>query len=49
MWILFAVIGYNIGDRKGLGALGAVLGLVLGIFGVLIIAVIPAKDKPKAE
>jgi hypothetical protein len=35
--------GYLIGNPKGYGVLGAVLGFFLGIIGWIIVAVIPAK------
>jgi len=44
-----AVVGYLIGNRKGRGVLGAVLGGLLGCIGWIIVAVIPAADgTPKA-
>ena len=40
-----ALVGMAIGDRKGRGAQGFWLGLVLGIFGVVIVAVLsPTPD-----
>lgn len=43
--LLMGAIGYSIGDKKGRGALGLILGLVLGLIGVAIIALIPAKSR----
>lgn len=39
--VLFAVIGYIVGKEKGRGADGFCLGTLLGIFGIIIIAVMP--------
>lgn len=43
MSLLCAGIGYWIGEKKGRGVIGAVLGLILGIIGLVIILLIPAK------
>ncbi|MEP1123434.1 MAG: hypothetical protein ABJH68_06030 [Ilumatobacter sp.] len=47
VFVLFLVIGpivgYLIGNPKGYGVLGAVLGFFLGFIGWIIMAVIPAK------
>ncbi len=47
LFLLFAIIGpvvgYLIGNPKGYGILGAVLGFFLGFIGWIIMAVIPAK------
>jgi hypothetical protein len=38
LWASCGVVGYVIGRAKGRGALGAVLGVFLGVIGVVIIA-----------
>lgn len=43
IWLLCAVAGYFIGETKNRAGLGAVLGLLLGVIGVIIIAVMPKK------
>lgn len=40
IWVLCAVLGYYIGRPKERGALGAILGGLFGVFGLLIIAVL---------
>ena len=37
------IVGYLIGNPKGYGVFGAVLGFFLGIIGWIIVALIPAK------
>jgi hypothetical protein len=49
IWLVCAAIGGAIGSQKGMGAQGAILGLVLGVIGVIIIAVIPAKNAAAAS
>jgi hypothetical protein len=51
LWASFVVVGYSIGNAKGRGALGAVLGLCLGIIGVLIVACISPKrhEQPRGK
>ena len=39
--LVFGAIGYFIGEKKGRTLLGLVLGFLLGIIGVIIIALIP--------
>ncbi len=39
--LIFGLVGYLIGDKKGRGTLGGILGFFLGVIGVIIIAVIP--------
>jgi Protein of unknown function (DUF2510) len=46
VWAVCGFIGWRIGDGKGRGGLGAFLGVVLGLIGIVIIAVIPAKKSP---
>ena len=50
VWGVCALIGAAIGSSKGQGGLGFFLGLVLGIIGVIIIAVIkpPAPEPQQA-
>jgi hypothetical protein len=43
IWVACGVAGWKIGDMKGRPALGAVLGVLLGLIGLLIIACIPSK------
>lgn len=38
IWCLCAAVGYSIGEKKGRRAAGFWLGLLLGIFGIIIIA-----------
>ena len=46
IWVLCAIWGYNIMKNKGQdGTLGAVLGGLLGVVGIIICACIPAKSK----
>jgi hypothetical protein len=43
---LFAGLGYVLGERKGRTGLGTVLGFVLGLVGLIIVALLPAKHRP---
>ncbi|TET21615.1 MAG: hypothetical protein E3J71_09100 [Candidatus Stahlbacteria bacterium] len=43
--VLFAFWGYMVGRRKGHGALGAVLGLFLGVIGIIIIYAIRGRSQ----
>jgi hypothetical protein len=43
IWAVCGFIGWKIGDSKGRGGLGALLGIILGLIGIVIIAVIPKK------
>lgn len=47
IWIACGFGGYAIGKSKGREVLGAVLGFLLGVIGLIIIAVIPG-DKTKS-
>jgi hypothetical protein len=40
---IFGTLGGFVGNRKGRMPLGIVLGVLLGLIGLIIIAVIPAK------
>ena len=42
VWILAMIIGTAIGMSKGRGALGFLLSALLGIVGVIVIAVLPS-------
>lgn len=42
--IVIGFLGYQIGLRKGRPVLGACLGFVLGLIGLVIIAIIPRKQ-----
>ena len=44
IWLLSAVVGFVVGQSKGLGAVGFLLGLFLGLIGILIIAGFPRAD-----
>ena len=47
VWLASAGLGYAIGNSKGRAAQGLVLGLLLGVIGVIIIAVMkPSADAP---
>ena len=38
VWILCGILGYQIAKKKKIGATaGAILGLILGVFGIIII------------
>jgi hypothetical protein len=43
VWLLCAVVGLVVGQSKGRAGEGFVLGLLLGLIGILIIAVLPSK------
>lgn len=48
IWLLCGIIGLLIGQNKGRPIQGLALGFLLGIFGVIIIAVMgPAEDTAK--
>lgn len=42
-WLVFAAIAGYIGHIKHRPVLGLVLGFLIGIFGILVIAIVPAK------
>jgi hypothetical protein len=42
--VVFGVLGYFVGKRKNRVPLGIVLGVILGLIGLIIIAVIPRKN-----
>jgi hypothetical protein len=47
VWVVCGIAGYAIGNPKGHGGLGLFLGLVLGVFGLLIICFVgPATPTP---
>lgn len=44
VWLIFAYVAYKIAEEKGLNtALWAVLGVIFGIFTVLVLVCIPSK------
>jgi hypothetical protein len=43
IWIVCGVAGYYIGKPKGRPGWGVALGLILGIIGLIIIALIPRR------
>lgn len=49
MTLLMGAVGYGIGDKKGRPGLGLALGLVIGVFGVIIIALVPTKSRFERE
>ena len=48
LWIMFAVLGAWVGSMRNRTGAGFLLGLLLGIFGVIIVALLPApkEDQP---
>lgn len=44
IWIICGIAGYSIGNAKGRGPTGLLLGLLLGVFGIIIIAVMGPAD-----
>lgn len=42
IWAAFAFVGWKLGDAKGRPGLGIALGLLLGVFGLLIVALLPS-------
>lgn len=49
LWIAAAVGGYFIGKAKGRAGLGVALGLLLGVCGLIVIALIPPTAAVKAQ
>jgi hypothetical protein len=45
IWLLCGIIGYLIGDKKNRPVLGLALGFLLGIFGIIIMLMVPAEPK----
>lgn len=44
--VLFAVLSYKIGKRKGQELTGLLLGIFLGWIGLIIVAVLPDESRP---
>lgn len=44
IWLICAIVGGLIGNGKGRKVEGVVLGGLLGLIGILIIVLLPAKD-----
>jgi hypothetical protein len=49
IWAIFAWACYKVGEPKGYKNEGIALGLFLGIFGLVIIALLPPKKAPQVE
>jgi hypothetical protein len=49
LWIIFSLIGYIIGKPKGKESLGAILGLLLGPIGILIIVIMENQNITKCR
>lgn len=49
VWVVSIFIASSIGSKKGRGGLGTVLGLLLGIFGVIIIAILSPDPKHQEQ
>lgn len=47
--LFFGGVGYAIGSKKGKGALGFILGAVLGVIGWIILAFIPGDTVVRAK
>jgi hypothetical protein len=48
LWILLGVIGYFIGKPKGYGALGFFIGFSVPVVGLIVVAVLPDRQKAKS-
>jgi len=46
LWVAFAALGYAVGNSKGRGTEGLVLGVVLGLIGIIIVACLKPKAQP---
>jgi uncharacterized membrane protein YeaQ/YmgE (transglycosylase-associated protein family) len=44
LWVLFVALGGWVGSTKNRTGMGIVLGLLLGLIGVLIIALVPPAE-----
>jgi hypothetical protein len=49
IWVACGVAGWKIGDNKGRPGLGAVLGFLLGLIGLLIVALIPSAQAARPQ
>ena len=48
LWAACGFVGWRLGESKGYPVLGVVLGLLLGVIGLLIIALVPG-SKPRSD
>lgn len=44
LWIVVGVVSYKVGDAKGRGGLGLALGLLFGVLGLIVVAILPADE-----
>jgi hypothetical protein len=47
-WIACGFVGWKLGDSKGRPGLGLMLGVLLGLIGLLIVAVLPAAEHARS-
>ena len=44
LWIVVGIVSYKVGEAKGRGGLGLALGLVFGVLGLIVVAILPPAD-----